>query len=164
MKKRILTLSLLSVMVALGASAFALRTTSAVAAAGPSATGHGTLTLPDGRKRQFSFSAKQRADGTVSGNAVIHNPDFDFRAHLDITCLQVDGNRASMGGRVSANDPALDGLNGFFTVYDNGEPGKNNDTISLVFFDPVSADTCQLIGPDDFDQMPIDGGNIQVRP
>jgi hypothetical protein len=144
-----------------------------------SASGHGTLTI-NGVKRQFSFSAVMHSDGTVTGNATIHNPNFDFRAHLDISCLLVtdvvDGNgnligkRASIGGVVrQSNDPTLgENCRGFFTVYDNGEPGKNKDTISLIFFscspgDPTPASACQLIGPNDFDQMPIDDGNIQVK-
>src|SRR5262245_11620000 len=81
------------------------RPTSA-AAPGLAASGHGTILVQDstGRtvRRQFSFSARQMSDGTVQGNAVIHNPEFDPRydAHFDITCLQVVGNRASFGGSV----------------------------------------------------------------
>ena len=163
MKRRTLLLSLLTLTAVVFATAMFIRSTSAFD--GPSANGHGTLTLPDGRKRQFSFNAKQHSDGTVSGHAVIHNPDFDFRAHLEITCLQVVGNRASFGGVVrDSTDPAFDGLNGFFTVFDNGEPGKGNDTISLIFFDPITADACLGIGPNDFDQIPIDGGTYRSSP
>jgi hypothetical protein len=57
-----------------------LRSTSA-AAAKTSASGHGTILLQDtdGKtvRRQFSFSARVRSDGTVQGNAIIHNPSFD---------------------------------------------------------------------------------------
>ncbi|MFN2454552.1 MAG: hypothetical protein ABR577_10060 [Pyrinomonadaceae bacterium] len=144
-----------------------------------SANGHGTLTLPSGQKRQFSFSAIQQQDGTVKGSATIHNPGFDFRAKLDISCLLVTdvrdsggnviGKRAAIGGTVrNSNDPNLgDGCRGFFTVFDNGEPGKNRDTISLIAFscdadlDFTQASACAL--QPDFDQFPIDGGNIQVR-
>jgi hypothetical protein len=149
-----------------------LRPTSA-AAPGPSASGHGTLLVqdPSGRtvRRQFSFSAKQMSDGTVQGNAVIHNPEFDPRydAQFDITCLQVVGNRASLGGSVrKTSDPAFNDEfdAAFFTVFDNGEPGVGNDTISLVFFDNVvEPSACQFIGADDFEQIPIQSGNVQVR-
>jgi hypothetical protein len=130
-----------------------------------SASGHGTILLEGGAKRQFSFTAVQHRDGTVSGNAVIHNPGFDFRSHVEITCLVVDGQRASFGGTVrSTNDPALNGNRGFFTVFDNGEPGRGADTISLVFFDEqVGVEACQSIGANDFPQIPIDAGNVQVR-
>ena len=150
-----------------------LRLTSA-AAPGPSASGHGTILLEDadGRtvRRQFSFSAKQMADGTVQGHAVIHNPSFDPRydAHIDITCLLIVGNRASFGGAVSkSSDPIFNDEYdaAFFTVFDNGEPGADNDTISEVFFDNVvEPGTCQFLGANDFPQIEIESGNVQVRP
>ena len=53
----------------------------------------------------------------------------------------------------------------FFTVFDNGEPGGGNDTISEVFFDNVAEPSiCQFIGADDFPQIPIETGNVLVRP
>lgn len=154
------------------AATISLRPTSA-AAPGPSVSGHGTLLVQDttGRtvRRQFSFSAKQMSDGTVQGNAVIHNPEFDPRydAQFDITCLQVVGNRASLGGSVrKTSDPVFNDEfdAAFFTVFDNGEPGAGIDTISLVFFDNVvEPSACQFIGADDFEQIPIQSGNVQVR-
>jgi hypothetical protein len=150
-----------------------LRPTSA-AAPRPSASGHGTLLLQDtdGKtvRRQFSFSAKQMPDGTVQGNAILHNPSFDpkYDAHFDITCLQIVGNRASFGGSIrKTSDPVFNDEfdAAFFTVFDNGEPGAGNDTISEVFFDNVvEPSTCQFIGADDFLQIPIQSGNVQVNP
>jgi hypothetical protein len=146
----------------------------AAAAPGPSASGHGTILLPDTEgnlvRRQFSFHAKLMPNGTVQGTAVIHNPAFDptFDAVFDITCLQVVDNRASFGGSVKrSSDPVFtDEFDAaFFTVFDNGEPGANNDTISSVFFDNVvEPSACQFIGPDDFEQIPIAAGNVNVRP
>ena len=150
-----------------------LRRTSA-AAPGPSASGHGTILLQntEGRtvRRQFSFSARVRSDGTVQGHAIIHNPSFDpkFSAQFDITCLQIVGNRASFGGSVrKTTDPVFNDEfdAAFFTVFDNGEPGNDNDTISEVFFDNVvEPSACQFIGADDFPQIPIESGNVQVNP
>jgi len=150
-----------------------LRSTSA-AAANPSASGHGTVLLQDteGRtvSRQFSFSARQMPDGTVQGSAILHNPSFDpkYDAHFNITCLQIVGNRASFGGSIKkTSDPVFNDEfdAAFFTVFDNGEPGANNDTISEVFFDNVvEPGVCQSIGADDFPQRPIESGNVQVNP
>ena len=150
-----------------------LRLTSA-AAPGPSASGHGTILLQDseGRtvRRQFSFSARQRSDGTVQGIAILHNPSFDpkYDAQFEITCLQIVGNRASFGGSIRrSSDPVFNDEfdAAFFTVFDNGQPGADNDTISEVFFDNVvEPSTCQFIGADDFPQIPIESGNVQVRP
>jgi hypothetical protein len=150
-----------------------LRPTSA-AAPGPSASGHGTVLLQntEGKtvRRQFSFSARFRSDGTVQGSAILHNPSFDpkYDAQFDITCLQIVGNRASFGGSIrKTSDPVFNDEfdAAFFTVFDNGEPGAGNDTISEVFFDNVvEPSTCQFIGADDFPQIPIESGSVQVRP
>ena len=150
-----------------------LRSTSA-AAPGPSASGHGTVLLQDteGRtvRRQFSFSARIMSDGTVRGSGILHNPSFDpkYDAQFEITCLQVVGNRASFGGSIrKTSDPIFNDEfdAAFVTVFDNGEPGHDNDTISEVFFDNVvEPSACQFIGADDFPQIPIESGNVQVNP
>lgn len=150
-----------------------VRSTSA-AAPRPSASGHGTILLQntEGKtvRRQFSFSAKVMPDGSVKGSGVLHNPSFDpkYNAQFDITCLQVVGNRASFGASIrKTTDPVFNDEfdAAFFTVFDNGEPGGGNDTISEVFFDNVvDPSACQLIGADDFPQIPIESGNVKVSP
>ena len=139
-----------------------------------SASGHGTILLQntEGKtvRRQFSFSARINSDGTVQGTAIIHNPSFDpkYSAQFDITCLQIVGNRASFGGSIrKTTDPVFNDEfdAAFFTVFDNGEPGADNDTISEIFFDNVvEPSACQFIGADDFPQIPIESGNVQVNP
>lgn len=133
------------------------------------ANGHGTLIM-DGVRRQFSFSAMKLPDGTAKGNAVIHNPNFPpsprFRGQIDIKCMEVVGNRARIAGVVkNTNDPNLDNNTAVFEVYDYGNPGKNQDTISFVYFSPPDSPPptpayCQAF--EDFPQMPIDNGNIKV--
>ncbi len=143
------------------------------AAPKPSASGHGTVLLQntEGKtvRRQFSFSARVNSDGSVSGSAILHNPSFDpkYNAQFDITCFQVVGNRASFGGSIrKTTDPVFNDEfdAAFFTVFDNGEPGADNDTISEVFFDNVvEPSACQFIGADDFPQIPIESGNVQIK-
>lgn len=173
MKKK-LTVSVLSILFSLAVVfSGSLRSTAAIAPL-PAASGHGTILLQDtdGRtvRRQFSFSAKQMRDGTVQGMGVLHNPSFDpkYDAIFTITCLQIVGNRASFGGSIkkTSDDVFNDEFDAaFFTVFDNGEPGNGVDTISEVFFDNVvEPSACQFIGADDFPQIPIEGGNVQVRP
>lgn len=155
-------------------TAFTMLLPTSAASPRPAASGHGTVLLQDteGRtvRRQFSFSARQMPDGTIQGSGVLHNPSFDpkYDAQFDITCLQVVGNRASFGGSIrKTSDPVFNDEfdAAFFTVFDNGEPGDDNDTISEVFFDNVvEASACQFIGADDFPQIPIESGNVQVRP
>jgi hypothetical protein len=158
---------------AMAGTTIVLRSTHA-AAAGPSASGHGTVLLQNSKgktvRRQFSFSARVMPDGTVKGSAILHNPSFDpkYSAQFDITCLQVVGNRASFGGSIrKTTDPVFNDEfdAAFFTVFDNGNPGKENDTISEVFFDNVvEPSTCQFIGADDFPQIPIESGSVTVKP
>ena len=144
-----------------------------------SASGHGTLIVQDenGRnvRRQFSFNARRDRDGNVSGHAVLHNPAFsgangnNYQAQFDISCMRIYGNVAVLGGFVRrTNDPNLIDA-AYFSVQDNGEPGKNNDLISPVYFfddDPNTTGSpalCEFIGPNDLLLNPIDAGNIQVR-
>lgn len=145
--------------------------------AGNSANGHGTLSaVENGKtvKRQFSFSARKHADGTVTGQAQLVNPAFKvdgqpYRLHIDITCMHVVGNIAIFGGTTArTNDPGLvDAV--FFSVQDNGEPGAGNDRISRAFFwddDPATTgdpQACLLTGPTDLPLETIESGNIQVR-
>ena len=143
------------------------------AAAGPSASGHGTVLLQNTKgktvRRQFTFNARIDSDGSVHGSGIIHNPSFDpkYDAQFDISCMQVVGNRASFGASVrKTSDPVFNDEfdAAFFTVFDN-DPGNTNDTISEIFFDNVvEPSACQFIGADDFPQIPIESGSVQVRP
>ncbi len=65
------------------------------------ANGHGTLLVPNKQgetvRRQFSFNARRRPDGTVNGQAIIHNPAFitesgKYMANIEISCLNIVGN------------------------------------------------------------------------
>jgi hypothetical protein len=143
------------------------------------ASGHGTLlvtdTSGDTARRQFSFSANRRPDGTVNGQASLRNPAYTgangqvYQLKVDISCMKVYGNIAVFGGTTRrTNDPNLvDAV--YFSVQDNGEPGKDRDQISSVYFfddDPTTVgdpQLCQVTGPNDFLLMPIESGNVQVR-
>jgi ribosomal protein L28 len=143
------------------------------------ASGQGSLPAVnesgDTRKRQFSFSAHRQDNGTVKGNAVLHNPTFTtangqkYQLQIDISCMKVIGNTIFFGGLTKrTNDPNLVDA-AYFSVQDNGEPGKGTDKISRVFFfddDPNTTGDPQLcqgnvIG--DFPMETIESGNINVR-
>jgi hypothetical protein len=154
--------------------------TSAVGAP-DSANGHGTVFVQDEQgatvKRQFSLSARRFADGTVKGNAILRNPAFSgengktYQVKFEISCMKVVGNTAIFGGTVQrTNDPNLVDT-AFFSVEDNGEPGKGKDRISGVLFndadpnnDPGDPQFCQNFDPSNFEPLnTIDSGNIQVQ-
>jgi hypothetical protein len=147
--------------------------------AGESANGHGALPSvgDNGKvvKREFSFSAQRKADGTVTGHATLVNPAFTganghspYQLEIDISCMHIVGNVAIFGGTTKrTNDPSLvDAV--FFTAQDNGEPGKN-DRLSRAYFwddDPATQgppSACMQTGPADFPLEQIENGNIQVR-
>ena len=103
-----------------------------------SARGSGTIQFAANREH-ISFSAVQRADGTASGNAEVHDISAGVNAHIEVDCLNVIGNVATISGIVTkSSDPTLEGFEGIFQVVDNGE-GKNAppDLISLVNFHEV---------------------------
>ncbi len=144
-----------------------------------SANGHGTLNNPDGSKRQFSFNAQRKANGVVSGQAILHNPAFNgdngnnYYLQVDITCMKVYGNLAVMSGTTRrTNDSNLVDV-ATFSVQDFGEPGKDNDKISRVFFfdddpntmgDPQVCENTPITGPEALPLETIAAGNIQVKP
>jgi hypothetical protein len=144
-----------------------------------SASGQGTLLVQDEQgntvRRKFSLSAHRQPNGTVKGIANLHNPAFTgtngqkYQLQIDISCMKVIGNIAFFGGMTKrTNDPNLDEAV-YFSVQDNGEPGKDRDQISRVFFfddDPNTTgdpQLCQGNVAGDFPMEPIDAGNIQLR-
>jgi hypothetical protein len=112
-------------------------TTAAYAATTGSASGAGAL---EGAKRQFSFSAKLKADGTVKGQAELTSRSAKgkapYKLHITISCMKKfdDGKTVVFGGTTKrTNDPNLvDAV--FFAVQDNGKRGKGRDKISRVAF------------------------------
>ncbi len=150
------------------------------AQSGAAANGEGILLVEDENgdlvRRQFAFSARQLSDGTAKGNAILDNPAFEnakgqrYQLQIDIRCMKVIGNVAFFGGLTRrTNDPSLvDAV--YFSVQDNGEPGRDNDQISLVFFFDDDPNTqgdpalCQGNQLGDFPMQPIESGNIQLRP
>ena len=169
--KKIKVFGFAGLLISILAGTTMLRPTSA-ALAGPGVSGHGTVLLQNTKgktvRRQFSFSARIMPDGSVQGSGILHNPSFDpkYDAHFSITCLQIVGNRASIGASIKkTSDPVFNDEfdAAFFTVFDNGQ-GGDDDTISEVFFDNVvEPSACQFIGADDFPQIPIENGNVSVR-
>lgn len=132
---------------------------------GASANGQGFINEALG-KRTFSFSVLTKSDGTVTGQATLHKRATTlFFAHVDVNCLNVVGNTATVSGVVTnSSNPDAIGLVALFRVTDNGEGQSNTlDQISSLYFDePDSGTNCYY--PDFLFQVPIEGGNIQVKP
>ncbi len=145
-----------------------------------SANGQGSLPAINQQgktvKRTFSLSVHRESNGTVKGQATLHNPSFTgdnsnqkYQLQVDVSCMKVIGNTVFFGGVTKrTNDSNLTDT-AYFSVQDNGEPGKGADMISRVFFFDDDPNTngdpqlCQNNNIGDFPMEVIESGNIQVR-
>ena len=75
------------------------------------------------------IKASSNADGShPRGRLTLQSPDLGQRRRGTVTCLEVQGNTATVGIRiVSAEDPAIVGKGELFKVVDNGD---SNDQIA----------------------------------
>jgi len=136
----------------------------AVAQVVHSARGSGTIEFASNREH-ISFSAVERADGTATGSAEVHDISAGVTVHIDVNCLNVIGNVATISGIVTrSSDPTgvPEGFEGIFQVVDNGE-GKDAppDFMSQAnFFAVGTGNDCHA--PGEFDLVPVEHGNVQV--
>ena len=132
---------------------------------GPSASGHTNLTI-EGGLQTFSFNARQKKDGTVTGTLQVKSRGQNTTVHGNIDCLTVSGNQAFLNGvvtKANADNPFNiapdDRL--YFGVEDNGEgAGAPADAWTDVFVFGSDA-TCLDPG---LALIANEGGNIQVKP
>ena len=131
----------------------------------PHANGGGT-TIEGGKVSTFVFNAVQHDDGTVDGHLNYMFRETGVDIHMDIDCLEISGNRATLSGTVTqvggSGTPAsyiFVGQRASFSVQDNGQgKGSAPDLISdLILYGAAScADKWPVY-------LPI-SGNIDVKP
>ncbi len=120
--------------------------------------------------RVYAFQVKELADGTVQGSYVHRSLDDGVPFHVSgpLTCLNVQGNRAWVGGFIDASsDPGLVGAEMWFQVQDNGEGTRGDpDWTTLIgaSFEEGSAQEYCDDAPEVNFPFDIEHGNIQVRP
>lgn len=99
---------------------------------------------PPGSDANFSLSAIQRGDGTVTGqwqDTFFGRSVPAFPIHVEITCLVVEGNDAWVSGLITHPD-FLAGSPAITRVRDNGTSANDPaDQVSFTFLAP-SADAC----------------------
>lgn len=150
-----------------------------------STTGGGHYLISGSLDVSFSFSAKQKSDGSANGHfrqsVVLSDQLIEF--HGRVTCVAVDSvnQRAWVGGVVTANNsehPSFTteihqpGKDVWFRVLDSGEGnGAEPDRSTFLGFEGgggiiTSQEYCDaMIWPDDNERTsPVTQGNIQVRP
>jgi hypothetical protein len=143
----------------------------ATAAGNSSATGGGTAEEA-GALSTFVFNAVKKSDGTVQGHLVYQVRAFPVTIMIDLDCLVVEGNVATMSGvitKVSEEFPGFIfvGQQGAFQVVDNGQGvHAAPDLYSDLFLGPGPS------GPNVCTEYEANGnapahipvsGNIQVR-
>lgn len=136
------------------------------ASSGDKVTGGGQILVStDGRGPgdTITFQAQSRPDGTVEGmvnvidrTAGAGGKGYHFRG--DVTCLDVTGNTAIVGGLGTGPDNTT-----AFTliVVDNGQgAAADDDQITLTYTDDP---TCNQDNSDDDNTTDLARGNAQVR-
>lgn len=138
-----------------GAALLLASPSAASGAARDFATGGGQL----GAFGQFEFSAHQTTGGAAKGQGSFKVPGME-RVHFDVECLEVDGNRATLGG------PPREDFFGasfiLFDVVDNGPASAGLDQLTPRFSGVPASDNCTSFA---FSEplFPVTQGNITVR-
>ncbi len=137
---------LIPVLVAL--SVLAAPVGAAPTASGDSVSGSGYRLNVDGEKRvQFTVSAKSTPSGGASGSYSYNHLVIPLTFSGPVTCLDVDGNQAAVGGLITkVTDPDNwlgEDSYGFLVFFiDDGSPYRGQigpDTLSQTYIYPVQA-------------------------
>jgi hypothetical protein len=119
--------------------------------AGAKVTAGGWIAVAGG-KGTFGLTAKANAAGAPSGHLTYQDHGLLARTvtSTDITSVQlIGGNCAQVLGSARVNGTPGYGFQ--VDVCDNGEPGKDSDTFSIVMSDGYTAGG------------PLGGGNVQIH-
>ena len=153
MKRLFLGLLVLLAITAIGLSSYIAPTTAGGNVASANGSGHnGSLTL--------SFGAFDHGEGNFTGQATLIDDAAKTKVTIDVECISVSGNSATVGGTVlkSTNPDFPTGSGVTFDVVDNGEgAGAIQDE-----FTPPRIGGCG-VGSMAPAPLPSDTGNIQVR-
>ncbi len=131
-------------------------------------TGGGSAPIPDNPMESYGFQAQIDAYGVVKGKAVFQFRPQEARFFGDITCLQVNGNDAWLGGELTRVDvEGFPPLPIFFLwqVRDNGQGmAADSDQVSvlLLSLNPEFPDTCITEPVSPAPLIDLTNGNIQV--
>ena len=129
-------------------------------------TGGGWYVYSDGSHTTKSFTVQVDAQGNVKGKWVVNSYIKEGTFRADVTSLQIIGNRAIIGGRVT-DTPEDSGVpvgeKICMVVVDNGQ-GKNVDKISITYeeYELEKCNTWPLPDPlnDYIGDIQISGPNV----
>ena len=136
-------------------------------ASGPAVTGSGHVPSGAGL-REFTFHAKQKPDGSVSGSYKIEFTATGLFLQVDVTCVAVEGNTGWVGGRIVESNIAavIIGSVSYFYAIDNGEgQGSPPDRVSSARINDVDGEDLRFCAerPLLLPSFNITNGNVQVR-
>lgn len=139
-------------------------------AAGASISGHGNWINPAGEHVSRSFQARVMPDGSVKGEFVqwVTALNGDRRPNRgDLDCLRfLAPNDAVASGPILVNsNPDFIDRTQIFRVRDDGEGSDAVDRMSSVFIrHPSTGLDCRTLTPPESNMLPLEGGNLHVRP
>ncbi len=112
-----------------------------------------------GEFAQFEFTAQRNGQLDVKGQGSFKVPGME-RVHFDVECLEVDGNRATLGG------PPREDFFGaqfiLFDVEDNGPASAGADQMTPRFSGVPATNNCTTFAFSD-PLVPVARGNVLVR-
>jgi hypothetical protein len=118
----------------------------------------------------FTFTVRIKADGSVDGrfNYTQVRDGVALSASGSLDCATITGNRAWVGGVIEKSSrESLIGLDMWFQVQDNGEPGSDETpdmSSTLGAGGPGTGDQYCADAPPVMFPFFLDSGNLQVRP
>ncbi|MDH3223908.1 MAG: hypothetical protein OEO23_09340 [Gemmatimonadota bacterium] len=131
------------------------------------ANGNGHVPFASGI-REFTFHAKEQADGSAAGSYKIELTALDLFFEVEVSCMAVDGNTAWVAGHIRDSNAGFIeiGSVSYFYAIDNGEgAGSTPDVVSTARINDVAGEDLLFCAdrPLILDSFPIQSGNVQVR-
>ena len=116
--------------------------------------------LAPGCDANFSLVANMKADGSVSGQYQDTFNGGGAGIHVDIDCMNIDGNTAVVGGVITKGTDII-GLRALTALVDNGTNSHDvQDQISFSFF---TVNDCGSLTVADFPLLNLDKGQVKIK-
>ena len=118
----------------------------------------------------FTFNVRIYADGSVEGRfnyTQVRDGGEPLVVKGSLDCAVIQGNQAWVGGVIEESSrPSLLGLDMWFQVQDNGEPGSDETRTCRRRWVPAARHGRPVLRRPPPVRFPffLDGGNLQVRP
>jgi hypothetical protein len=127
-----------------------------------SAKGSGLIQFGPNQE-EIKVDAVLRDDGSVTGKADVDDISAGVQVRIDVNCLNVLGNVATVSGIVTRSSDETRvpvGFEGIFQVVDGGDKAPDFQSLANFFEVGAGAD-CNA--PGEFDLAPVEKGNIRVQ-